>query len=189
MSYEEYLKTLLAPLGVYDTENGYSAAELFSLGAAMDEASDSTETTERECIVSTAEDFGLLNYEKILPVKPVNRNTDTKREAIAALLRVDDTSFTENALNGILCGCGVPALVTETDIPDTVEVSLPGTKGEPDDMDEIRCAVESILPCHLNVIYRILYVTWEEVEQEFPLWIDLEDAELPWKELERYGSI
>lgn len=189
MSYERYLKELLTPLGVYDTENGYGAAELFALGAAMDEASDNAETAERECTVSTAEDYGISSYEEILPVKPVYRNTDTKREAVSALLRVDDMSFTENALNGILCGCGVPALVRETDTAGTVEVSLPGTKGEPDDMDEIKSAVESILPCHLDVIYRILYITWEELEREFSTWAELEQTELSWKELERYGSL
>ena len=176
-------------MGVYDTESGYGAAELFALGAAFDETSATAETLERECTVSTAEDYGLSNYVKILPVRPVERNTDTKRDAVAALIRVDDASFTESALNGILCGCGIPALVAETGTANAVVVSFPGTRGTPDDIDEIKAAVESILPCHLNVAYHIVYITWGEMESQLPLWTDIEAQELSWKELERYGSL
>ena len=174
---------------VYDTENGYGAAELFSTGAALDDLSGTAEILERECTVGTAESYGLSKYLSILPLRPVERNTETKRMAVAALLSVDDASFTESALNGILCGCGIPARLTETDTANTVEVTFPGTRGTPEDIDEIKAGIESLLPCHLDITYRIVYITWDEVEEEFSTWAELEAAELSWDEFERYGSL
>lgn len=189
MGYADYLKTLLRPLGIYDLDSGYGAAELTAMGFALDGLEAVANTLENECVVGTATDYGLTKYEDILPKRPLYRNTATRRSAIEAFLTIDDMSFTAAALNAALAGCGIPAVAAETGTQFTVEVTFPGTKGIPDDADELIKRIESILPCHLEVTYVYVYLTWTELESAFSSWSRLEEDELTWSGLESYGSL
>ena len=58
--YENYLRALLEPLGVYDLAEGtLNRAELAALGRGMDAVSKQLELVERETATATAEDQGL----------------------------------------------------------------------------------------------------------------------------------
>ena len=153
MAYSDYLLQLLNPLGVYDFEEGsYNLCELNALGSALDECSDMTELLERECIVMSAEDYGLSRYEEILP--SVNADgLEARRTAIISMLSINNRHLSTAMLNRILSGCGIPAVVEETENNGEVKVSFPDTEGEPDNAGEIKRWVESILPCHLSVVY------------------------------------
>ena len=189
MGYEAYLKGLLGPLGVYDMENGSSAAELAALGAGLDGAAGALSELDGECTAGTAAGYGLALYEAILPERPVFRNTAMRRAALCALLSIDGICFTAEALNRTLAGCGLPAAVQETEAADTVRVTFPGSKGIPDDAADIEERVAAILPCHLACGFVFVFLTWAELESAFASWNALESAGLTWKGLESYGSI
>ena len=62
--YEEFLKTLLAPLGVYRLDrDSLSGAELYALGRGLDAVAERLERAEREGVTATAEDEGLRRRE------------------------------------------------------------------------------------------------------------------------------
>jgi len=189
MTYEEHLRTLLRPLGLYTLEGGASGAELTALGGALDGVNATLEELEEECVVGTAADYGLTEYEAILPPSPLHKNTATRRNAIRALLAIDDASFTTEELNAALAGCGLPAGVRETGEPFTVEVVFPGSKGMPVQYDEIKERIESILPCHLQVEYAIVYATWDEWEAALFTWAGAETDGVTWRGMEGYGSL
>ena len=56
--------------------------------------------------------------------------------------------------NDALRGCGIPAVVEETETKQVVAVSFPGVVGVPEDFARRKERVEAILPCHLQVEYR-----------------------------------
>ena len=101
-------------------------------------------------------------------------------------MRIDGRSFTIDALRDTLRGCGIPAAVSETGKPATVEVSFPGTRGIPDGMDELKRRIEMILPCHLEIEYFYVYILWQELEALLESWQALEALGLTWVELEKY---
>ena len=69
--YEQYLRALLAPLGVYDLRDGtINGAELYALGIGMDAVSQRLETVERESLTATAEDEGLSRREALFARRP-----------------------------------------------------------------------------------------------------------------------
>ena len=189
MTYAEHIKMLLKPLGIYELEKGLSAAEIEAAGEVFDGIDSISQTLDAESTAATAEGYGLEVYERILPNKPVFKSTQFRRDAICALLSVDETSFTAEALNRSLAGCGIPATVTETDEKYVVAVSFPGTKGIPDEIAQLKRRIEDILPCHLGVEYIFVYLTWEELEEYFNTWDSIETAGISWKALEGYGSI
>ncbi len=64
-------------------------------------------------------------------------------------------------MNDALRGCGIPAVVEETETKQVVAVSFPGVVGVPEDFARRKERVESILPCHLQVEYRFAETTGE----------------------------
>ena len=105
MTYYDYLCRLLEPMRIYRTERGtLSGGELYAAGAALDEADGAMEYAEQEGVLQTAEGEGLARREKLFSCCPVSVSTALRREAIAALARINADSFTLDAINSTLSG-------------------------------------------------------------------------------------
>lgn len=185
MSHAQNLRDLLAPLGVYRWEGSFQWGELQSAGAALDALSEELEDIQREMSLATAEDEGLSALCALLAHPPAVEDPALLRQAVAALLRIGGDSFTLAAMRDTLSGCGIPAVVEETETPLNVAVSFPGARGVPDGFDGLRTVLEEILPCHLGVDYRFRFLLWRELEEQFPTWQALESGEFSWEALEK----
>lgn len=181
MSYEEYLVELLRPLGAYDLKEGtVNRGELAAYGARLDGVGGELEDTEREMNLATAADFGLERIEALLPYRPVCYTVNQRRRALAALLRISGDSFTPEAINDTLAGCGLNAVAEETDKPGYVEVYFPEVAGIPEGFDRMKEIIEEILPSHLGIEYKFWYNTWAMVGDRHPTWGDAAAAALSW---------
>jgi len=185
MNYAGYLKELLRPMGVYRLEGSINAAELESIGAALDAVAKKLEEVHRQADLTVAGEEGLTKVERLFARCPVTENPEQMRKALAALLRIGGDSFTPTALNDTLTGCGLRVTVSEADEPQSVEVHFPDVAGIPDGFEQIRTAVEEILPCHLAVEYLFWYINWDLLERQFSSWESLEKQNLTWTELEK----
>ena len=183
MSYAQYLRELLRPLGVYDLKAPFNAGELDSAGMALDGAETGLEEVLREASLTTAEDWGLERIAGLLSRRPLADTPGALGTALAALLRISGDSFTLAAINDTISGCGIPAKVTETGVG-AVQVSFPGTAGVPEGFEQLTRIIEDILPAHLGIEYWFWYLTWGELEQKFSCWQDIEDRGLTWEGLE-----
>ena len=185
MGYSDYIKDLLRPLAVYDLDFGVGAWEIDALAESFDSADECTDALSHEISPLTAENIGLRMYEDILPFGSVYDDILSRRTAITGLLRIDDTSFTLNALNSTLSGCGIIAEISESDVPFSVNISFPGIHGVPEGIDSIKKRIEKILPCHLGAVYVYTYPTWEVIEDIGP-WSYIEENAMTWNDIERY---
>ena len=186
MSYAQYLRQLLRPLGVYDVEGRYLSGELEAEGLALDGVESVLDELQREANLATAEDWGLERIAGLLRRRPPASTTKAMREALAALLRISGDSFTLEAINDTIAGCGVIARVDETDEPGTVEVWFPEIPGIPPAFEEIDKIISDISPAHLLIRYRFWFITWEQLEQRLPTWQDIEEKHLTWEQLQSY---
>ena len=184
MSFGQILRDLLSPLGVYRWEGAYQWAELQCEGMALDEVADELALIRREMNLATAQDQGLTGIQSLLGVDPGARDTEELRLALAALLRIGGGSFTLAAMNDTLRGCGLPARVEETGDPLHLVVSFPGIGGIPTDFDRMQTIIESILPCHIWVEYRLSAMSWSVMETKFRDWDSLEGDKITWTDLE-----
>lgn len=187
MGYASYLKELLTPLGVYNLEDGAGAAEIEALGVILDMLDDTTNTLEKESTAVNASSYGLTNYEDILQYRPVYSDTNGRRNAIISLLQIDDASFTKDALNKTISGCGLTAEVRETENKYVVEVRFPGTLGIPENMEQINQRLLQILPCHIDVVYTYTYTQWNMVEG-LGTWNEIESRLMTWSNMESYNG-
>lgn len=188
MDYAKELRELLRPLGIYDVDGGVSGAELSAIGAQMTAIWEALTDAEAEMQPLTACGSGLAGWEALLPFVPAFVTTEGRRQAIAALLRIDSASFTVAAINDTIAGCGIPAVVEEAETAMTVYVSFPGQRGEPDGLEALQARIAQIIPCHLAIEYVFVFVTWEELEALFGTWEEIEAAGGSWRVLQRAGG-
>lgn len=185
MSYAQYLRELLRPLGVYDLEAPFSGGELDTEGTALDGAEGTLEEVGREVDLTSARDWGLEQMARLFVRRPVAGTPEELGQALAALMRIGGDSFTLEAINDTISGCGIPAQVSETGVG-SVQVRFPGTAGVPEGFEQLKKIVEDILPAHLAIEYWFWYLTWAELEVKFSCWADIEARNLTWEQLETF---
>ena len=179
--FEDGLVRLLRPLGVYDLRYGaINRGELAAYGARLDHGEEELDHTYREMNLTTAEDFGLERIEALLPYRPVCTTVPQRRAALAALLRIGGDSFTPEAINDTLRGCGVNARAEEGDQPGYVKVYFPDVAGIPDGFDRMRFIIEEILPSHVDITYVFWYNTWGMAAARHDTFQSAEDTGLSW---------
>ena len=179
------LRDLLQPLGVYDLSAPFNGGELDVQGEVLDGIMAWLEEIQRESSLTTAEDWGLEYIAKLFARRPVATQPRKLAAALAALLRIGGDSFTLAAINDTISGCGVPAVVKELG-KGQVSVSFPGIAGEPQGFQSLKEIIEDILPAHLGIEYDFWFLTWQELEDNFPSWQSIEDLELSWTRLETF---
>ena len=181
MIHQDYLASLLRPLGVYDLREGtVNRGELEAYGVRLDHMAGELEDTAREMNLATAEGFGLERVEELLPYRPVCSTPGQRRAALAALLRIGGDSFTPAAINDTLRGCGLNARAEEGGQPGYVKVYFPEVAGIPEGFDGLRAIIEEILPSHVDVTYVFWYNTWAMAAERHPTWGHAQDAGLSW---------
>ena len=179
--YEEYLRALLSPLGVYRLDrDSLSGAELHALGTELDAISSRLDMVERECLTATAEDEGLRRREALFLRRPASTTLKERRAAIEALFQIDGDSLTPEAINRTISGCGIRARAVETG-PNRVLVEFPDTAGAPQDFDQIEKIIMDILPCHLDVEFHLRYLTWEICHRMAYTWAFVEEQHYNWR--------
>lgn len=183
MSIGQTLRDLLAPLGVYRWEGSFQWGELQSEGAALDQAEETLARIQREMHLATAREEGLTGLCHLLGCL-AEGEPDQLRQTLAALLRVGSGGFTLAAVNDAVRGCGISALVEETEDPLKLTVSFPDTGGVPDDFARRQQVIEKLLPCHVLVEYQFQYMTWTLLEGRFLSWEQLEETGATWKTFE-----
>ena len=176
----EKLRELLSPLGPYRSQGAYSAGELSCEGHALDGVLAALEELEREVMLDTAQGMGLEAIESLLAHRPMADTPQARRAALAALLRIGGDSFTLEAINDTMQGCGLNVLVREGDRPGYVKVYFPNMAGIPDGFDRLRVIIEEILPSHVDIEYVFWYNTWAEVAGRHPTWGEAADAGISW---------
>ena len=130
--------------------------------------------------LTTAENFGLERIEALLPYRPVCETAAQRRSALAALLRIGGDSFTPEAINDTLRGCGVNARAEEGEKPGYVKVYFPDVAGIPEGFERLREIIEEILPSHVEVTYVFWYNTWGMAAKRHPTFGDAQAAGLSW---------
>ena len=179
--YEEYLRALLSPLGVYRLDrDSLSGAELYALGKGLDALAERLDAVERESVTATAEDEGLCRREALFLRRPAAATLKERRAAIEALLRIDGDSLTPEAINRAISGCGIRARALEAGT-NRILVEFPDTAGVPAEFEQIEKIIMDILPCHLEVEFRLRYLTWEVCHQAGYTWGFVEEQGYNWR--------
>ena len=182
MGYGEYLRQLLRPLGIYALEEGSSSgSELDAAGLALDGCAGALDTVERETVVATAEGEGLSLWESLFARRPADYGPELRREAILSLLQVSGDSFTLEAINRAISGCGILAAAEETGEYGHVRIIFPEVAGVPDGFAQMERIILDLIPCHLETEFYFRYITWAQCHARGLTWAMVEERAYTWK--------
>lgn len=154
MSYAQALKDLLEPLRVYRLEKSINGSTLTAVGEDLDQCRQILEEFQRKMLLATSQSWGLDRIESLL-----------LRHPVISTLRIGGDSFTLQAINDNLKGCGLNAMAEENGTPGQVVVRFPDVPGVAKGFDGTRGIIEDILPRRLGIEYRYWYITWETLEK------------------------
>lgn len=184
MSCAENLRDLLTPLGVYRWgDGGFQWGELKAAGAALDGVAEELGLLHREADLTTAQDEGLQLYCGLMGRDYGPREPAELRKMLAAALRVQGGSFTRQAVEDALLGCGTQAELKEGENGLSLTVSFPQDTGPGEDWLCIVDFLENVLPCHVNLQYQFRTITWDVLEEMYPTWNALEAAVSRWSQI------
>ncbi len=178
------MRELLYPMRLYNLDSGFVSEELKTMGAEFDTIENQLEIAVKESVVSTAEDFGLANWESLFPFRVFASSPEDRRSALSALIRIDGESFTLEAINDTLAGSGIVATAREIDEPMVVQVRFPFVKGVPEFFEAVSERIAEIIPCHLETQYKFYYTTWLDLLELAVNWAEIEGNSLNWEEFE-----
>ncbi len=184
MSNSANMKELLRPLGIYKLEESFLGAELDCVGHALDRVQDYLEELQREMCLTTARAEGVNKMAALFALRPVAQYSEQMAASLAALLRIGEHSFTLDAVNDAINGCGINARADETREPGVVEVRFPQVPGVPDGFERMRSIIEAILPAHVLVRYAFWFQRWEQLEQRGMTWQMAQEQRLTWTEMQ-----
>ena len=142
--------------------------------------------------------WGLDIWEKELDLSSyTGEPVDQRRSAVLAKLRGIGTvttalikSVTESFDSGhveVLDRSTVYAFDTyrETSIDAyTVKIYFTDTLGVPPNIDDVKAAIEEIMPAHLAIVYVFNYLTWDMLETKNLTWDELDAKNLTWTDFE-----
>lgn len=178
MGYTNYLKNMLHPLGIYNLQNGYGAAELEALGKALDSADEKI----GDMLIDVAlNGEHLKKAEELFPIVNFKENDDERISAVKVLLNVNDSYNDKKSLEKQFEACGVAADIIETDEKFAVELHFENIRGELSDREEKVC--RAIMPAHLILRFVCSGVTWDRIESLYPTWNDFDAAGLTVSEM------
>jgi len=185
MKYSDHLKSLLKPLGLYNLDSGPGADELIVQGNALDQLFSQLDILEQEAFIQTAEDFGLSLYENLLPNYPKPQTLSLRRHSVSALLQISDSSFTLQSILDTAKIFGIPNMkIDESPALSLITISFPGTAGVPPGFENIQWVINTLVPCHLEVVYKLNVISWAMLQIKFIAWVYLENSAKSWNALE-----
>lgn len=129
----------------------------------LDRASNAIEDILNQCFVDTAT-WGLKYWEEFLGI-PVDESKliDFRRSTIKAKLRGSGTVTVNLIKNVAESFSNGEVEIYENVAPYTFQVKFVGTRGIPPNIDDLKRAIEEIIPAHLRVIFEYTYTPWNEL--------------------------
>lgn len=164
------MSNLKKHLPKYYSKSAVMAAVLLPHEKELERIIAKVEDTEKQMIISEAT-HALDRYEQDLCIETNHMESyEVRRSRILAKMRGLKT-ITKSALQNVV-KTYIDGIVKVEEHPNefTVDIKFVTRKGIPGTMDDIKKAIDEIIPAHLYVNYIFTYRTWDDVEEFINTW-------------------
>ena len=144
-------------------QNSRVMAHLFASDeGALARAEELIESIDRQCLISTA-DTSLFRWEHIYGVPTIQESNERRRERVLARKRGYGT-VTPGLLKDVISSFSNGAVEVVEHYSDyLITITFTDQYGVPPFIEDVKNAVEDIIPAHLNYAIIILYHTWSDI--------------------------
>lgn len=147
--------------------------------AALGAAEDTVDAVDAQCLIATATEDIISRWEAIFGIPGSEDSLDRRRERVLAKKRGGGSGTIAHLKNVISSFSNGEVEIHENYAKYTIEIEFVGVKGIPPYMDDVKNAIDEIIPAHIAYTIKITYRTWAEVAEK--TWAEL--AGKTWTEI------
>ena len=146
--------------------------------AALDAVEEVLDSTADQCLIATADD-SLSRWEQAFGIPASQEPNERRRERILARKRGGGTGTVAHLKSVISSFTNGIVEVTELYSQYMITIKFVGIFGAPPYIEDVKAAIEDIIPAHIGYSILIIYHTWGEISGK--RWSDI--ANKTWKEI------
>ena len=147
--------------------------------AALGAAEDAVDAVDAQCLIATATEDSISRWEAIFGIPGSEDSLERRRERVLAKKRGGGSGTIAHLKNVISSFSNGEVEIRENYAKYTIEIEFVGVKGIPPYMDDVKSAIDEIIPAHIAYTIKITYRTWAEVAEK--TWAEL--AGKTWTEI------
>lgn len=147
--------SIICNFKAYNKDNVNLQSEMYAYSKGLEIISNRLMNVEKECFVSTAEDYGLTVKERYFD--SITRASDVKsrREMLLSLLSVDETDFNLDGMNKFMKQFPVSSKITEFATTNRILITFDKNDWIVSNFDFVKSCVEDFFPSHLNILLQV----------------------------------
>lgn len=161
--------------------------ELQSYAAGFDPVCDALERLQTESFAATAEDYGLLQRERLFGLTPRGSLAD-RREAVLSLGTVAPGDNTRQALEQSMRAAGLDCEICEFPETRTLYLNCPADQDTAYLRDASARIAKLFLPAHLNGELDFRSISWNNIDQTDSSFDASDSRDLTWDAIDHYGD-
>ena len=188
MNIIDSMKEKLSVFSIYDLDkqNSLVLAELNAYKKGLDIIKESLDELERECFLSTAQDFGLDLREKVFTSKKDDLTFDERREMLKYRYSITSNDFNKSSIEKALIAAGIRCYIIENPGNQSFYINCLERFDTTLSQEESQSSAEKFLPAHLSYEFDFRPLQWSQIEERDLTFQEMDNADLTWNEIDNY---
>lgn len=141
---------IICKFKIYSKDNVNLQGEMYAFSKGLEIVGNRLETMEKECFVSTAEDYGLTVKERYFDSITRADNIKNRREMLLSILSVNETDFNLSGMKKFMGQFPVNSKITEFVASNRIVITFDRNDWIVNNFDFVKSCVEDFFPSHLE---------------------------------------
>lgn len=141
---------IISKFKIYSKDNVNLQGEMYAFSKGLEIVGNRLETMEKECFVSTAEDYGLTVKERYFDSITRADNIKDRREMLLSILSVNETDFNLSGMKKFMGQFPVNSEITEFATTNRILITFDKNDWIVNNFDFVKSCVEDFFPSHLE---------------------------------------
>ncbi len=141
---------IICKFKIYSKDNVNLQGEMYAFSKGLEIVGNRLETMEKECFVSTAEDYGLTVKERYFDSITRADNIKDRREMLLSILSVNETDFNLSGMKKFMGQFPVNSEITEFAATNRILITFDKNDWIVNNFDFVKSCVEDFFPSHLE---------------------------------------
>ncbi|MDQ5983851.1 MAG: hypothetical protein RUMPE_00880 [Eubacteriales bacterium SKADARSKE-1] len=189
MSTLDSMKSKLKPLCLYDlSDSSLISAELKAYAEGLDILYDVSEEIEKECFISTAENYGLDLRERLYSSTRSNLTLSERREMLLYRYSITSNDFNKESIEKALVAAGIRGYIIEAPSANKIYINCLELFDTMVSNSMAQAEAEKFLPAHLSYDFDFRPLQWVQIEDKDMTFSQMDAADLTWDQIDNYDE-
>ena len=167
-------------------ESSVVYAETAAMSLGVDYVRAQLELLLREAFLNTAEDFGIVIYEKETGAPRDDLPLEKRREMIGARHAMHKEILTVSSVKNTLKALGAEGEIQEYPFSNALVINLMNDDYTDEEKEWLCEQLEKFMPAHLDISVQFCGLVWKEIDAMNNTFAYMDEVGLSWKEIDLY---